>query len=111
MPDTRDVYAAEDTFASWLDEASRHPGEPLRIQVGQTLQTFEPETEPRFSDPASVQDFVDRVLAHLMAAESRYDDGAGLDLAGVPIVVRARRGHRQAHYERDELPLRGVVAI
>ncbi|KRA28079.1 MULTISPECIES: TIGR04338 family metallohydrolase [unclassified Nocardioides] len=111
MPETRDVYAAEDLFASWLDEASRRPGEPLRIQVGGTQQAFEPETEPRFTDPGHVQEFVDRVLAHLLAAESRYDDGAGLDLAGVPVAVRARRGHRQAHYERDELPLRGVMAI
>lgn len=111
MPETSAVYAAEDLFASWLDESSRRPGEPLRVQVGATLQSFEPETEPRFTDPGHVQDFVDRVLAHLIAADSRYDDGTGLDLAGVPIAVRARRGHRQAHYERDEMPLRGVMAI
>ncbi len=111
MPDTREVYAAEDLFAGWLDEAARTPGEPLRIQVGGTLQSFEPETEPRFTDPAHVQEFVDRVLAHLVATGSPYDDGAGLDLATVPVVVRARRGHAKAHYEYDELPSRGVVAI
>ncbi|WP_278255805.1 hypothetical protein [Nocardioides convexus] len=54
---------------------------------------------------------MDRVLAHLRATGSRYDDGTGLDLADVPVVVRARRGHRQAHYERGDLPVRGVIAI
>ncbi|WP_408899404.1 DUF2786 domain-containing protein [Nocardioides sp. R1-1] len=111
MPDTATVYAAEDLFAGWLDEASRTPGQPLRIQVGPSLQTFEPETEPRFTDPGHVQEFVDRVLAHLVATGSRYDDGAGLDLAGVPVAVRPRRGHTRAHYEFDELPARGVIAI
>jgi putative metallohydrolase (TIGR04338 family) len=111
MPDTREVYAAEDLFAGWLDDASRRPGEPLRIRVGESVQTFEPETEPRFTDPAHVQEFVDRVLAHLAATESRYDDGSGLDLARVPVVVRARRGRTRAHYEYDERPARGVIAI
>ncbi|HWJ66720.1 MAG TPA: DUF2786 domain-containing protein [Nocardioides sp.] len=111
MPDTTAVYAAEDLLASWLDEAAKRPGEVLRVRVGATAQEFEPETEPRFTDPAHVQAFVDRVLAHLTSSGCRYDDGAGLDLATVPVVVRARRGHRQAHYERGELPRRGVVAI
>lgn len=109
--DTAAVYAAEDLLAGWLDEAARRPGSPLRVQVGGTVQEFEPETEPRFTDPAHVQQYVDRVLAHLRGTGSAYDDGSGLDLVGVPLVVRARRGHRQAHYERDELPVRGVVAI
>lgn len=111
MPDTRDVYAAEDLFAGWLDDASRTPGEPLRVQVGASLQTFEPEVEPRFSDPAAAQAYVDRVLAHLTATGSSYDDGTGLDRAAVPVVVRPRRGRSRAHYEYDELPLRGVMAI
>ena len=111
MPDTRDVYAAEDLFAGWLDEASRTPGAPVRIRVGDAVSSFEPETEPRFTDPTHVQQYADRVLAHLVATGSRYDDGAGRDLAGVPVVVRARRGHTRAHYEGDELPARGVVAI
>lgn len=109
--DTRAVYAAEDVLAEWLDEATRRPGEAVRVRVGESVRTFEPETEPRFTDPAHVQDFVDRVLAHLVTTGSRYDDGAGLDLAAVPVTVRARRGHRQAHYERADLPLRGVIAI
>ncbi|WP_082612184.1 MULTISPECIES: TIGR04338 family metallohydrolase [unclassified Nocardioides] len=109
--DTASVYAAEDLLAGWLDEASRHPGRPLRITVGAQVVEHEPETEPRFSDPAGVQDYVDKVLSHLVATGSRYDDRDGLDLAGVPVVVRSRRGPRQAHYERGELPLRGVVAI
>lgn len=111
VDDTAAVYSAEDMLAGWLDEAARRPGEPIRVRVGAATQSFEPETEPRFTDPAHVQEFVDRVLAHLVATRSPYDDGSGLDLAQVPVVVRPRRGHRQAHYERHELPLRGVVAI
>lgn len=111
VDDTRSVYAAEDLLAGWLDEARRRPGSPLRITAGREVLELEPETEPRFTDPAHVQDYVDRVLAHLVATGSSYDDGAGLDLAGVPVVVRPRRGDRQAHYERGELPLRGVMAI
>lgn len=109
--DTASVYAAEDLLAGWLDEAARTPGTPLRVTVGSTVRELEPETEPRFTDPAHVQEFVDRVLAHLRATGSRYDDGTGLDLVDVPVVVRARRGHRQAHYERGDLPVRGVIAI
>jgi len=111
MPDTREVYAAEDLFAGWLDQARDDPGTPLRIAVGATVTSFEPETEPRFTDPSHVQEFVDRVRAHLLAAGSRYLDSTGLDRATVPVAVRARRGHTRAHYEYDELPARGVIAI
>ncbi|MBM9459127.1 DUF2786 domain-containing protein [Nocardioides sp. zg-536] len=111
MPETRQTYAAEDLFAAWLDTAARTPGEPLRIQVGGEVRLFEPETEPRFTDPAHVQQMVDRVLAHLCATGSRYDDPEGVDAAAIPVVVRPRRGHRQAHYEHGELPARGVIAI
>ena len=60
--DTRTVYAAEDLLAGWLDEARRRPGSPLRITAGREVLELEPETEPRFTDPAHVQDYVDRVL-------------------------------------------------
>lgn len=92
MTETQAVYAAEDLFRSWLDSAP-----PVRVQVGGDVRELVPEVEPRFTDPAHVQDFVDKVLAHVGCA--------------VPVEVRARRGHRLAHYERHELPLRGVIAI
>jgi len=105
------VYAAEDLFTTWLDDAARRPGEPLRVRVGSTERSFEPEVEPRFTDPGHVQEYVDRVLAHLVDTGARYDDGSGPDLASVPVRVRSRRGHRKAHYEFGELPQRGVIAI
>lgn len=111
MPDTQEVYAAEDLFRSWLDEARRSPGDPVRVCVGGEVREFAPETEVRFTDPDHVEAFVEKVLAHIRASDSVYDDGTGLDLATVPVSVRARRGHRLAHYERHELPLRGVIAI
>lgn len=109
--DTAAVYQAEDLLASWLDQAARTPGDPVRVTVGAGVREFEPETEPRFADPEHVQSYVDRVLDHLAAIEAAYPDAEGLDLARVPLAVRSRRGARQAHYERGELPLRGVVAI
>ncbi|GAA4822074.1 TIGR04338 family metallohydrolase [Nocardioides caeni] len=105
------VYAAEDQLGDWLDRASRTPGTPLRITLGGSVQEFSPETEPRFTDPAGVQAYVDRVLTHLADLGAQYVDRAGVDRVGVPLVVRPRRGHRQAHYERHELPARGVIAI
>lgn len=112
MPDdTTAVYAAEDLFADWLGQASRSPGEPIRVQVGEHVQDFEPETEPRFTDPDHVQDFVDRVLQHLVEAGASYDDRSGRDRARIPVRVRSRRGGRKATYERDELSDRSVIAI
>lgn len=105
------VYAAEDQLAAWLDQASRTPGLPLRVTVGGVVQQFSAETEPRFSDPTTVQTYVDRVLAHLTEVGAHHVDGAGVDLTAVPVVVRARRGRLKAHYERHELPTRGVIAI
>lgn len=95
--DTQTVYAAEEMFRGWLDEAARRPGEPVRVQVGAEVREHRPETEPRFTDPLHVQDYVDKVLAHV-----------GND---VPVTLRARRGSGEAHYERHELPQRGVIAI
>ena len=108
---TATVYGAEDQLAAWLDQAARAPGEPLRITVGAGVREFEPETEPRFTDPAHVQQYVDRVLGHLTAIEASYPDREGLDLARVPLRVRSRRGARQAHYERSGPPEQGMIAI
>ena len=109
--ETTAVYAAEDLFADWLDHASRSPGEPVQVRIGDSTGTFEPELEPRFSDPEAVQTFVDRVLDHLAEAGASYPDADGRDLTRVPVRVRGRRGHRRAVYEPDELPTRGIIAI
>ncbi|MBZ5740045.1 DUF2786 domain-containing protein [Nocardioides mangrovi] len=105
-PDTTAVYAAEDLYADWLDRARRTPGEPLQVRVGEEVRSFEPEVEPRFTDPDHVQAYVDRVLAHLTSTGATYDDAEGRDLTAIPVRVRARRGRRQAEYDGD-----GVIAI
>lgn len=110
--DTRDVYAAEDLVAAWLDDAARRPGEPVRVRVGSQVRTFEPEVEPRFTDPEHVQPYVDRVLEHLRRAGASYPGPGGDDRAAVPVVVRGRRGATRAHYEHSGSPTAaGVVAL
>lgn len=113
MPDTDTtaVYAAEDQYAAWLDRASRSPGEPIRVTVGAEVRSFEPELEPRFTDPDAVQAYVDRVLAHLAESGATYRDADGQELTAVSVRVRPRRGRQRAVYERDALPLLGVIAI
>src|SRR6478735_4199884 len=93
--ETGAVYAAEDLYAAWLDRARRSPGEPVRIRVGEAVRLFEPELEPRFSDPEHVQAYVDRVLDHLAGSGATYLRD-GTDLTLVPIRVRRRRGRTRA---------------
>ena len=52
-PDQKAVYAAEDQLAAWLDLVT--PDQPAVSVDG---LTYEPETEPRFTDPAAVGRFV-----------------------------------------------------
>ncbi|MFC7493971.1 MULTISPECIES: DUF7168 domain-containing protein [unclassified Nocardioides] len=119
MTETRDaahdetsaVYAAEDLYATWLDHARRAPGQALHVRVGDEVRSFEPELEPRFSDPGDVQTYVDRVLHHLAATDATYLDRGGHDLTRVPLRVRPRRGRLRAVYEADELPDHGVIAL
>lgn len=110
VDDTTAVYAAEDLLASWLDAASRAPGQPLRIRVGEQTEEWEPETEPRFSAPEHVQPYVEKVLARLREAGSTYPGADGEDRAALDVVVRARRGATRAHYER-RAGTAGVIAI
>lgn len=87
---TTAVYAAEDRLAGWLDAASRHPDRVVTIDGIE----HHPEIEPRFSDVADVQTYVDTVLAHLC--------DIGADYAGrerLEVRVRERAGARKAVYE------------
>lgn len=85
------VYGAENTL-SWLYD---HPAATVELS-GVTLT---PEPEARFGSIASVQSYVDRVLAHPGVA-ARFG-------APGPITVRSRRGDGKAHYE----PGRAVIAV
>ena len=89
----RAVYAAEDRLATWLDAAASHPERHVTIDGVE----HRPEIEPRFSDVAAVQTYVDTVLAHLR--------DIGADFAGrerLEVRVRERAGARKAVYERGE---------
>lgn len=94
-PDLRATYAAEDRVAAWLDA---HPASPVTVDG----MTYSPEVEPRFTDPAAVSAYVERVLCHLRDSGKSYD---GWEARAVS--VRSRAGHRKAHYE----PLTATIAV
>lgn len=77
------VYRAEDAIAATLKQGGtiEHQGSTLTL-----------EAERQFGDLASIQTYVDRVLALRTVA--------GLERACVPVAVRERRGSTKAHYER-----------
>ena len=54
-PDASAVYAAEDLYADWLDRASRTPGEPVQVRVGDEVR-------------ASGEGVVSHVFSHEAAA-------------------------------------------
>ncbi|MGE0220953.1 TIGR04338 family metallohydrolase [Mycolicibacterium sp.] len=83
------VYAAEQFVRTLFDRAAEH-GKPVVDFFGTTL-TLPPEG--RFASVASVQRYVDDVLAH-PAVRDRWPGRA-------PLRVRSRRGATAAHYERD----------
>lgn len=85
------TYAAEDEVARWLDAVS--PEQPTVNCLG---DTFQPEVEAKFTDPTSVQAYVNKVLAHLTANGYTYEGRES-----TPITVRARRGAKKAEYQRD----------
>ena len=98
-PDQTAVYAAEADVRLCLDELVRGSGGQTGV-VDFLGGGFEPEIEPRFSSPAEVGVYVDRVCRHLTAT--------GADFAGrqhqVP-RVRPRRGDRAAHYEPENMTI------
>lgn len=91
------VYAAEDQWSAVLDRGGLVDFFGSRLDLPQ---------QRRFADVASVQAYVDSVLA-LPAVRAAYP-GAG------PVHVRERGGQGRAHYEPDSatiaIPLRTLWA-
>lgn len=81
------VYEAEDLVHRLMDHSVEHPS----IQVAGS--TLTPPAERKFASVDSVQRFVDAVLA-LSPVRAAFPERAVL-----PVKVRQRRGHTQAHYE------------
>ncbi|MGE2835305.1 TIGR04338 family metallohydrolase [Mycobacterium sp. SMC-4] len=88
------VYAAEQFVRTMFDRAAER-GNPA-VEFFGTMLTLPPEA--RFGSAATVQSYVDDVLA-LPAVRQRWPDAQ-------PLRVRARRGVSAAHYECTE---RGAV--
>jgi putative metallohydrolase (TIGR04338 family) len=84
------VYAAEEFVRALFDRAAEH-GSRVVDFFGTSL-TLPPEG--RFASAASVQRYVDEVLAH-PAVRARWPTVG-------PLTVRARRGATAAHYERSD---------
>jgi putative metallohydrolase (TIGR04338 family) len=82
------VYDAEHLVHRIFDRSDRFP----TVDVAGSRLTL--PVERRFASADSVQDYVDRVLA-LSWVRTQWPRAA------VPVRVRERAGHTQAHYERD----------
>ncbi|WP_415858670.1 TIGR04338 family metallohydrolase [Mycobacterium sherrisii] len=91
------VYAAEEFVRTMLDRAAER-GSPT-VEFFGTPLTLPPEA--RFGSVASVQRYVDQVLA-LPAVRQRWPDVA-------PLNVRPRRAATAAHYENRDGT--GVIAV
>ena len=87
------VYAGEHVVHALFDRSDR----AAVVQLAGSSVTL--PVERRFGDVAGVQRYVDAALAlNWIRAWPR---------AAVPVTVRARRGRRQAHYERNP----AVIAV
>jgi len=91
------VYAAEEFVRTLFDRAAEH-GSPA-VEFFGTQLTLPPEA--RFGSVASVQRYVDEVLA-LPAVRQHWPDV-------LPLRVRARRAATAAHYENYDGA--GVIAV
>jgi putative metallohydrolase (TIGR04338 family) len=91
------VYAAEDFVRTLFDRAAEHGSRA--VEFFGTQLTLPPEG--RFASVASVQRYVDDVLA-LPAVRQSWPDVA-------PLKVRARRAATAAHYENGDGA--GVIAV
>ncbi|CAM3043509.1 TIGR04338 family metallohydrolase [Skermania piniformis] len=97
------VYDAEQLLRTLFDHADAVPGRT--IEAYGTRLTL--PVERRFGSVAAVQDYTDRLLALTWV-------GARWPRAAIAVRVRARAGHRAAHYEPDTstlaLPEQGRAA-
>jgi putative metallohydrolase (TIGR04338 family) len=91
------VYAAEDFVRTMFDRAAEH-GSPT-VEFFGTQLTLPPEG--RFGSVASVQRYVDDVLA-LPAVRQHWPEAS-------PLRVRARRAATAAHYENHDGA--GIIAV
>jgi len=89
------LYAAEDQVARILDRSAEFPV----VEVAGSHLTLPPERH--FAELASVQRYVDQILA-LGWVQERWPGPASR-----PVLVRERRGASRAHYE----PAGGVMAL
>ncbi|HWU33237.1 MAG TPA: DUF2786 domain-containing protein [Marmoricola sp.] len=99
-PDQKTTYAAEDLVTAWLDATSPETGE-VRVTLTRAgrskVVTFTPEAEPRFSSPAEVAPFVQRVLARLKQQSKEF----GSNYRGreqKPVEVVASLAFKSAKY-------------
>lgn len=91
------IYAAEQFVRTMFDRAAERGNRVVEFFGAQL--TLPPEA--RFASVASVQAYVDDVLA-LPRIRSGWPDAG-------PLAVRARRGEQAAHYERADG--RAVIAV
>ncbi|WP_146825060.1 DUF7168 domain-containing protein [Aeromicrobium flavum] len=122
--DQKSTYAAEDMVTTWLDAVSSDTGVvQVAVSRGGRRRSvdFTPETEPRFSNPPDVTQFVDQVLERLRQQARTY----GSNYRGrekKPVEVQAFRGWKKATYrdgmillpERERggaWALRGLVVV
>lgn len=91
------VYAAEQFVRTMFDRAAERGNQVVEFFGAQL--TLPPEG--RFASVASVQAYIDHVLAHPQVRSGWPDPG--------PIAVRARRGVTAAHYECVDG--RAVIAV
>lgn len=91
------VYAAEEFVRTLFDRAAQHNSRSIEF-FGESITL---PAEARFGSLASVQRYVDQVLALPAVADIRAVPG--------PIAVRSRRSATAAHYENAGAA--GVIAV
>ncbi len=91
------VYAAEEFVRTLFDRAAQHNSRSIEF-FGESITL---PAEARFGSVASVQRYVDQVLALPAVIDIRPDPG--------PIAVRSRRSATAAHYETAGTA--GVIAV
>ncbi|MFT4298947.1 MAG: DUF2786 domain-containing protein [Aeromicrobium sp.] len=98
--DRKTTYAAEHMVVAWLDTTSPEDG-TVRVSLGEgpdrRVVTYTPEAEPRFSRPAEVTHFVERVLERLRS-QARAFGSNYRDREQRPVEVVAHRGWTKASY-------------